>query len=178
MGFCVTCGSALPPTGRFCTTCGAASAAATLPVQAQFTAPQFAAPVRGLYHVSYASGQTAGPVTEDTIRTMIAQQQIHATDSIQLDGSNCWLPVAQSYFAPLFGQQPIVPRAVLNTCPGCGAPMAVVIKRSKGGLALVVIGICLIPFIIGIPIFIVGYIMRFGGKGKAGYQCPRCNYAT
>src|SRR5262245_46226901 len=64
-------------------------------------------------------------------------------------------------------------------CPTCRAAMAVVIKRSGLGLALVILGIALTPvFGFGIPIFIVGYLMRFGGKGRACYRCPRCNYST
>jgi len=66
-----------------------------------------------------------------------------------------------------------------GTCPRCSTAMAVVIKRSGLGLALIILGIILTPVVgIGIPIFIVGYVMRFSGKGRACYRCPRCNYSS
>src|SRR5262245_37785394 len=63
--------------------------------------------------------------------------------------------------------------------PTCRAAMAVVTKRFGLGLALVILGMALTPvFGFRMPIFIVGYLMRFGGKGRACYRCPRCNYST
>jgi hypothetical protein len=70
-------------------------------------------------------------------------------------------------------------RITSTTCPRCGAGMAVVIRRSGLGLALIVIGLLTTPlFCIGVPIFAVGFVMRFSGKGRAVYQCPGCNYTT
>jgi hypothetical protein len=53
------------------------------------------------------------------------------------------------------------------------------VKQSGTGLALILVGIVLIPIFIGLPIFIVGMVIRHGGKGgKAYFSCPICNYST
>ncbi|MBI1763822.1 MAG: zinc ribbon domain-containing protein [Acidobacteria bacterium] len=75
-------------------------------------------------------------------------------------------------------EQANLARLAASTCPNCSAAMAVVIKRSGLGLALVILGVALTPFLIGIPLFIAGYMLRFGGKGRACYRCPRCNYSS
>ena len=84
-----------------------------------------------------------------------------------------------SHFAVGAAAAALHQRIAANACPRCGTGMAVVIKRSKMGLVLVIVGLVTTPaFGIGLPIFIVGYIMRWGGKGRAAYQCPGCNYAA
>jgi uncharacterized membrane protein YvbJ len=85
-------------------------------------------------------------------------------------------------------QQPVMQPAVLrpSACPKCNAPgMVVVIKRSTVGFVLVVLGIGLTPFTfssdylyIGTLIFVVGFIIRWGGKGQPGYRRPVCNYQS
>jgi predicted RNA-binding Zn-ribbon protein involved in translation (DUF1610 family) len=110
---------------------------------------------------------------------MILQRQISVNDSVAVQGSNNWIPVSQSVFAPHVAQQLNIDRMASSTCPQCGAGMAVVIKRSGLGLALIIIGVVLTPaFGIGIPIWIAGMIIRWGGKGQAAYRCPRCNFST
>jgi uncharacterized membrane protein YvbJ len=87
--------------------------------------------------------------------------------------------ISSSKFSGTAVQQVNAERIAASRCPRCGVGMAVVIKRSRFGLALVILGILLTPaFGIGIPIFVVGYLMRWGGKGRACYQCPGCNYST
>jgi ribosomal protein S27AE len=137
------------------------------------------APSAATWHVTFATGQTGGPFTEDEIRSMIARQQIKITDSVIATGGATWVPITQSPFARYIVTQATVDRLAASTCPQCGAAMAVVLQRSKAGLVLVIIGLITTPlFGIGIPIFIVGFILRWGFKPKAKYQCPRCNYRT
>lgn len=171
MSFCTACGSEKLDSAQFCTNCGASTAVAMSKLP-EPTASQ------SLWYVTVA-GQSTGPLNEDAVRAMVLQQQIGPVDGVRAEGCEIWVPVTQSKFAPLVAQQTNLNRLTASTCPRCGAAMAVVIRRSTLGLVLVVLGICLTPlFGLGIPIFIVGYIMRFSGKGQAAYQCPRCNYSS
>lgn len=173
MSFCTTCGASLQTSAQFCTGCGGKVET----VGAEQI--QGAAITDGLYYIAYGTGQTVGPLTCDAVKSLIAEQKIKVSDSIRRDGSDPWMPIVQSEFAPLIAQQANMVRLAASTCPGCGAGMAVVIKRSKAGLVLIIVGLLTTPlFGIGIPIFVVGFILRWGRKGQAAYQCPRCNYAT
>jgi hypothetical protein len=136
-------------------------------------------PPAPVYSVRYSTGQIDGPYDEPTIKLLIAQQRLQITDSVCLQGSGCWIPVFQSKFAPLVTQSTVTGRLAASTCPACGAPMAVVIKRSGVGLAFIIAGVALTPvFGIGIPIWIFGMIIRWGGTGTAVYRCARCNYSN
>ena len=185
MAFCKKCGSAVPDSGRFCQSCGAESnplpsaELAVSPAQGVSAAVAFA-PVSDLYYVSsQGTGQISGPFNGEAIQALVVQQRVTINDSIAMAGSQIWAPILQSKFASLVTQQANQSRIASSTCPRCSAGMAVVIKRSGLGLALVLIGIALTPvFGIGIPIFIIGFIIRWGGKGTASYRCPRCNYST
>lgn len=178
MGFCTNCGSTIPERAQFCTNCGTKSGTVQTETESVSVPPPPPPPAPSLYYVAYATGQVGGPFEEEVLRDLIAQQRVKVTDSVRPASSTAWVPVVQSKFAPLAAQQANMDRLVASTCPSCGAGMAVVIKRSKAGLVLVIVGILLTPILVGIPIFIVGYIMRWGGKGQAGYRCPRCNYAS
>jgi hypothetical protein len=172
MGFCINCGTPVPEMAQFCTNCGTKTSTATV-------AQNQPGGLDALYYVAYATGQTGGPFTEEAVRNLITQQQVKVTDSIRPNTSDAWMPMVRSKFAPLVAQQANLDRLAVSTCPRCAAGMVVVIKRSKAGLVLVILGLALTPlFGLGIPIFIVGFIMRWGGKGQAAYRCPNCNYAT
>src|ERR1035441_1100947 len=84
-------------------------------------------------HVTFATGQTGGPFTEDAIRSMIARQQIKITDFVVLSGGSTWVPITQSPFARDIVTQASVDRLAASTCPRCGAAMAVVAKGSSMG---------------------------------------------
>src|SRR5579872_127438 len=176
MTACTTCGGALAEGTSHCSTCGTMETALALPPPPPLV--PFAIPeIR--YYVTWAHGERGGPFTEDTIKLLIAQQRLKITDAVQAEGATQWIPIAQSKFASLVAQRATITRLASSTCPMCGANMAVVIKRSGLGLAPVILGIVLTPVCgIGIPLWIVGYTMRWGGKGKAAYRCPRCQYVS
>jgi zinc-ribbon domain len=182
VAFCQKCGSPLPDAAAFCQRCGSSLSAtpAAAPLPSQAAAAPALAPATALYYLSsFATRQVSGPFNDAAIRTMIVQRQISMNDSVAVQGSNDWVPVAQSVFASNMAQQLNMDRVASSTCPQCGAAMAVVIKRSGLGLALIIIGVVLTPaFGIGVPIWIAGMIIRWGGKGKAAYRCPRCNFST
>jgi hypothetical protein len=74
-------------------------------------------------------------------------------------------------------------RLATSTCPNCGTGMVAVYRRSTLGLVLICVGLLMTPipvigWIFGPIIFIVGLVLRFGGKGKLRYQCPGCNYSN
>lgn len=179
MGFCTSCGSTTNDEARFCEKCGVVVVSKSIVETTQAKTIEVVAPSAATWHVTFATGQTGGPFTEDEIRSMIARQQIKITDSVIATGGATWVPITQSPFARYIVTQATVDRLAASTCPQCGAAMAVVLQRSKAGLVLVIIGLITTPlFGIGIPIFIVGFILRWGFKPKAKYQCPRCNYRT
>lgn len=186
MAFCTKCGTAISDSASLCNTCAAVTTGQPPPPQAfaltgsSSAAAVAVAPAGPLYYVStYGTGHVSGPFTDDTLRSLIVQQQVTIRDAIAVQGSQVWMPITQTNFGVLATQQANLGRIAASTCPRCGAGMAVVIKRSGLGLALVIIGIALTPaFGIGIPIFIVGYLLRWGGKGTAAYRCPQCNYST
>jgi len=167
--FCQNCAKELDPSAIVCSACGTAVLRPNAGSAQQ----------RAQYYVANSMGHTLGPFSDDAIRSLIQQQRITIKDSVRLQHATTWTPITQSQFAQLVASQTGVNRLAITTCPYCGAGLVVQIKRSRFGLILVVIGICLTPaFGIGIPIFIVGFIIRWGGKGKAFYRCARCNYSS
>lgn len=181
MAFCRTCGSVIPESALFCTGCGAGIVSETPSDSVTLTAPpsQISAAPEMLYYVANSMGQSMGPFNEEVVRSLIAQQRVTIKDSVRIDGASGWIPVTQSKFASLVAQQTGMNRLATSTCPTCGAGLVVQIKRSGFGLALIIIGFCLTPFFgIGIPIWVVGMVIRWGGKGKAFYRCARCNFSS
>lgn len=183
MPFCGSCGSVIAGSDQFCTRCGTGTAPQAPPASAMvaLSSPQGQSLVvpEALYHVAYSTGQVAGPFGEEAIKLLIIQQQLKIHDSIKPQNSDAWVPILQSKFGSLVTQQTGLNRLAANTCPRCSAAMAVAIKRSGLGLVLIIVGLVLTPaFGIGIPIWIIGFIIRFGGKGTAIYRCARCNYAS
>jgi hypothetical protein len=165
MACCATCGEELLEETH---SCKKSVAIAPVPL-----------PPEPVYSVRYATGEVDGPYDESTINMLILQNRLQITDSVSLQGSGCWIAIFQSKFAPLVTQSTVTGRLAASTCPACGSPMAVVIKRSGVGLALIIAGVVLTPlFGIGIPIWIIGMIIRWGGNGTAVYRCARCNYAN
>ena len=179
MGFCKSCGSTISDESRFCAKCGIPVDAMSIVETAKTNMIEAIASPAATWYVTFATGQTGGPFTEDEIKSMIARQEIKITDSVVLSGGSPWVPITQSPFAGHIVTQATVDRLAASTCPRCGAAMAVVLQRSKAGLVLIIIGLLTTPlFGIGVPIFAVGFILRWGFKGKAKYQCARCNYRT
>jgi hypothetical protein len=180
--FCSKCGSPVSDSHQTCQSCGSNLSSQPLvlaPSRPTAAVSVAAAPSGVLYHVSSPmSGQVSGPFNETAIQSLIAQHQIGINDSIAVHGTNTWIPITQSKFSYLVTQHTSVGRVAASTCPHCGAGMAVVIKRSGLGLALIIAGVVLTPVIVGVPIWIIGMIIRWGGKGTAAYRCPRCNFAT
>jgi predicted RNA-binding Zn-ribbon protein involved in translation (DUF1610 family) len=128
-----------------------------------------------LWHVTYATGQTGGPFTEDEVRSLISRQQLKITDAVAVQGSSTWLPITQSPFAHFVVAQSSIDRLASSTCPQCGGAMAVVLRRSSASKALFIIGILrLWMFGFGIIFLIIGYIV--GRKPSPRYECPRCKY--
>ena len=127
------------------------------------------------WHVTFATGQTGGPFTEEEIRGMIARQQIKITDSVIASGGTTWVPITQSPFAQYIVTQASVDRLASSTCPQCGAAMAVVLRRSAASKALIIIGILTIwMFGFGLIFIIIGIIL--GRNPSPRYECPRCKY--
>jgi predicted RNA-binding Zn-ribbon protein involved in translation (DUF1610 family) len=127
------------------------------------------------WYVTYATGQTGGPFTEDEVKSMIARQQIKITDSVAAHGSTIWVPITQSPFAPFIVTQASIDRLASSTCPRCGGAMAVVLRRSSGSKALIITGILTIwMFGFGMILIIIGIII--GRNPAARYECPRCKY--
>ncbi len=70
-------------------------------------------------------------------------------------------------------------RIAITTCPRCGAGMAIVRKRSKLGLGLIIFGILTIWLVgLGVIFIICGIVLNIIKLRKLAYQCPNCNYST
>jgi predicted RNA-binding Zn-ribbon protein involved in translation (DUF1610 family) len=175
VGFCTNCGSNIAEGARFCTSCGN-QASQAIAVATRGETVDISPSPSPTWYVTYATGQTGGPFTEDEVRGMIARQEIKITDSIAARGANTWVPITQSPFAPFVVSQASMDRLAASTCPRCGAAMAVVLRRSSMATILIIGGIVTSWAIIGIPFIIIGVIMA--RKPTAAYQCPRCNYKT
>ena len=174
MDVCTSCGSTVAEEARFCDKCGFSLVRKAIVETAKTKMIEVIAPPASTWHVTFATGQTGGPFTEDEIRSMISQQQIKITDSVVLSGGSAWVPITQSPFSRHIVAQASVDRLAASTCPRCGAAMAVVTKKSTLATILILVGIIATVFIIGIVLIIIGVMMR--RKGKVAYQCPRCNY--
>lgn len=161
---------------QFCSKCGVAVPSKAVAEVAKPKTIEVMAPSVATWYVTFATGQRGGPFTEDAIQSMIAQQQIKITDSVAAAGGSTWVPITQSPFARHIVAQASVDRLAASTCPRCGAAMAVVTKNSALATFLIIIGIFFTIAIIGIPLIIIGIMMR--KKVRVRYQCPRCNYRT
>src|ERR1019366_5461516 len=122
MSICTSCGSVVNENMRFCGRCGIAVASRAIVDTAKTSTIEVLAPPTNAWHVTYATGETGGPFSEEEIRSMIAQQQIKITDSIVLAGGSAWVPITQSPFARYIVNQASVDRLAASTCPRCGAP--------------------------------------------------------
>jgi len=174
MGACVSCGSTLDEGSRFCNKCGVAVESKSLAGLPHASTIEVISPPAANWHVTYATGQTAGPFTEDEIKSMIVRQQIKITDSVVASGGSTWVPITQSPFASYIVNQASVDRLAASTCPRCGAAMAVVAKGSSMGTILILVGVITSIFLVGVVLIIIGVMMR--RKVRVRYQCPRCNY--
>jgi len=127
------------------------------------------------WHVCFATGQTAGPFTEEEVRAMIARQQLKITDSVVVHGGSTWVPITQSPFAPFVAGQAQMDRLASSTCPRCGAGLAVVFRRSTASRVLILLGIMTLwIFGFGLVALIIGIVL--GRDRIPGYECPRCRF--
>lgn len=173
MASCTSCGATLTEETRFCDMCGLEVAPRAIAGSAKVKTIEVIAPPAATWYVTLATGQAGGPFNEDVIRGMIARQQIKITDSVLGTGGSTWVPITQSSFAQFFVAQASINRLAASTCPRCGAEMTVVTKNSVLATFLI-IGVCFAPFIIGIPLIIVGLVMR--RRPTVNYRRPRCNH--
>ena len=197
MAFCSNCGSSIPEGAAFCISCGnkatqavasplqfaaAAAAGGSLPIPPPprpspagagiVDVQAFQSPT---WYVTFATGQTGGPFTEDEVRAMIARQQIKVTDSVVAQGGTAWVPITQSPFARFVVSQASMDRLASSTCPQCGSAMAVVVRTSGAAKAFYILGFLTIwMFGFGVIFLIIGYIV--GRNPSPGYECPRCKY--
>jgi len=172
MAFCPTCGSTMLESARFCASCGTQSGKI---LAASASGPTVDVTPAPTWFVTYATGQTGGPFTEDEVKGMIARQQLKITDSVAAAGSHTWVPVTQSPFASFVFAQTSMDRLASSTCPQCGGAMAVVLRRSGTSKAFFIIGLLTIwIFGFGIIFVILGYIT--GRNPTPRYECPRCKY--
>lgn len=121
--------------------------------------------------------ETFGPLTEETIKEWINQKRINAYDSISKIGDENWIQISNSNFSDQIVRQIRTDQIISSTCVRCGAQMYAVVKDSKLGLWLIIIGVILTPvFLIGTPLWVIGMIMRYGCKNKTYYTCPNCKF--
>jgi hypothetical protein len=183
VAFCTKCGTAIPDSASLCALCAAVTSGQQPPpafaYQPQSAAAAATAPAVLYYVSTFATGQVTGPFSEEAVHSLIVQQRITINDSVAQQGSQIWMPVMQSRFAALVSQQANLNRIAASTCPRCSAGMVVIIKRSGLGLGLFIAGLALTPvFGIGLPLLIIGLVLRWGTPGTAAYRCPRCNFST
>jgi GYF domain 2 len=131
------------------------------------------------YVLNAATRQTYGPLAEETLKEWILQKRITLQDLVNKQGEQNWTPILQSSFGKPLIDQANLDRLASTTCPRCGSAMIARVKQSATGLALILVGLFLTPILIGLPIFIVGMVMRHGGKGgQAYFACPTCTYSS
>jgi len=131
------------------------------------------------YHVLRATtNEVLGPLSESRVKDWINEKRITASDSVTSTGNQNWIPILQSPFSKQLVDQMNIERVAATTCPRCGSAMVGVVRGSQTGLVLIIIGVVLTPVCIGIPIWVVGMIMRHGQKANTYFSCPRCNYST
>lgn len=174
MAFCAKCGSSLAEGVNFCAACGNKTTQALATAVGGATIDVVPSPAP-LWHVTYATGKTGGPFTEDEVRSMIARQEIKITDAVAVQGSSAWVPITQSPFSRFVVAQTSMDRLATSTCPQCGGQMTVVLRRSGASKAFFIIGLLTIwMFGFGIIFLIIGYIV--GRNPVPRYECPRCKY--
>ena len=172
MAVCAKCGSGNADGASFCGACGSNAALVVAAATSGLTVDLTPFPT---WFVTYATGQSGGPFTEDEVKSMIARQQIKITDSVAAAGSRTWIPVTQSPFASVIVTQASIDRLASSTCPQCGAGMTVVLRRSTASKALFILGLLTIwIFGFGVIFLILGYIA--GRNPSPRYECPRCKY--
>lgn len=131
------------------------------------------------YVLNAVTRQTYGPLSEGTLKDWIAQKRVTLQDSVTQQGEQNWIPILQSPFGKPLVDQANLDRLASTTCPQCGSPMIARIKQSATGLTLILVGLLLTPIFVGLPIFIVGMVIRHGGKGGRSYfSCPTCGYSS
>jgi GYF domain 2 len=176
MAFCPSCGKNQAELAKFCVACG--NSVSQVMVAAAGSSTIDVRPTTGpTWFVTYASGQTGGPFTEDEVRSMIARQQLKITDAVAVQGSSNWVPITQSPFAPSIAAQASMDRLASSTCPQCGGAMAVVLRTSGASKGLIITGLLTFwMFGFGIILIIIGYIV--GRNPTPRYECPRCKYKS
>jgi len=179
MGFCTSCGSTIADEARFCERCGLPAASKSIIETARANTIEVIAPPAATWHVTFATGQTGGPFTEDEIKSMIARQEIKITDSVVLSGGSTWVPITQSPFAGHIVTQSQRRSACGKHLPPLRSSHGSCIAAFKGWLGAYHYWPANDPIVWHWSANLCGRLhLRWGFKGKAKYQCPRCNYRT
>ncbi len=175
---CTHCGASNEEGSQYCVRCGTPTKVSSTALSPPLPVA-VAVPVGEEYYVQHSADQCKyGPLRPEDVATWVRQGRLSVQDMVQALGSSNWVPMLESKLRPHVVVGAHDNRLVASTCPNCGAGLVVQIKRSGFGLFLIILGIILTPAIIGIPVFIVGYVIRWSGKGKAFYRCARCNYSS
>jgi len=163
MSTCPNCGGDLQSEENFCPACGA---------QTNIT-------VEPTFEVRLsAQGKTAGPFSEETVRTMIRKGSLSHVDSVRRDAEAAWVPLLQSEFSKDMVDHLSIQRLASTTCPQCASTMVAKIKYPKGAIILVILGLVLTPcFFVGTPVWIVGWIWMVRSRATH-FVCPRCKYSA
>jgi hypothetical protein len=175
---CTRCDSSQADDSVFCQSCGAKMRVGEATESKPPSTYQGSPPLEGVFRVhSAVSGVVSGPYTEPVLRQYISQGAVSIVDSLWDPDAQQWVMISRSRFAPLASAAASYVRIATTTCPQCGTALVPTAKRSTAGLVLIIVGVLLTPaFGIGVPIWVVGFAMRFGGKGTLRLRCPRCQY--
>jgi hypothetical protein len=125
-----------------------------------------------------STGQMFGPVSEETIADWIANRQLSHQDFVSRTGLGDWVPIVNSPFRDHVARRIEADQLFANACPRCGAAMVGVAGGSASGIALIIIGVVLTPFVIGILFWIIGMIQCSSARKQTSYSCPRCKYTS
>jgi hypothetical protein len=184
MAKCWSCDSVIKGDAAYCQSCGtglspARSIVTAVPTTSVGVSAATLTP-EAMFHVrSAVSGVVSGPYSDAVLQQYIQHGAVGIADMLWDPREGQWITIARSRFAPVASAAASYVRVATSTCPQCGTPLIALMQRSKLGLVLIIIGILLTPvFFIGVPIWIVGFAIRFGGKGKLVQRCPRCQYTA
>jgi ribosomal protein L37AE/L43A len=164
MPICPQCGKDNNPEFKNCGSCGTTLAQAGLTHSNMY------------FLLQSATRTTLGPMPDTAVREWINSNHLSQRDMITRAGEDRWVPILNSEFSQHMLEKINLERLSSTTCPRCNSALVAVVGRSGAGLWLIIAGVVLTPLIIGIPIWAVGFYLRFGGKGTTRWTCPRCGY--
>lgn len=180
MAKCATCSADQDDASVFCQSCGSRMKLYGAHESNVPSPPPLSGDLNTTFQVRpAASGVVSGPYSEPVLHQYINQGTVSITDSLWDPSIGQWTMISRSRFAPAATAAASYVRVATSTCPQCGSPLVATVKRSTAGLVLIIVGFVLTPmFGIGVPIWIIGFAIRFGGKGKLRLRCARCQYTA